>query len=411
MSVVAPPPVVPPEEQDELEALIREARARRRRRMMLIAAGLVAAAGAGLAIWAVLSSGGMAAARISGRVAGSVNRSSSALSGRRGIGDVGSAGGVTWAINGRGFWLTTNGGRTWRHARLPSLGKGGVASGRSDPLANISEVQFVDRRHGWVSATNHSVYRTSDGGRTWTATRVPGGGFIDFLDRQHGYALGPDGLFRTADGGRTWQFVSKHSMHGPITFLDRRTGFATVDLAATIIGPYQGPEFGFLYKTTDGGRTWSRYDIRGSSRFVEQPIAAFGRQVVVAQNGPNPAGGLNLAPATVYRSRDGGRSWHGTPVPAGVGVPAPLSAASPSVWVWASRRNLFVTHNAGKTWHKIVLRNLFRTARISKVDFTSRRVGWAVVYGLGADGTLLRTTDGGMHWAPAGPLVKRTSHR
>jgi photosystem II stability/assembly factor-like uncharacterized protein len=70
-----------------------------------------------------------------------------------------------------------------------------------------------------------------------------------------------------------------------------------------------------------------------------------------------------------------------------------------------------VTHNAGKTWHKIVLRSLSRTAWISKVDFTSRRVGWAVVYGLGADGTLLRTTDGGMHWAPAGPLVKRTSHR
>jgi photosystem II stability/assembly factor-like uncharacterized protein len=407
MSVLAPPPIVPSDDQDDVEALIREARARRRRRMLLIAAGVAAAAGLGLAIWAVLSGGGTAAARISGRDAGSVDRRSVAVTGRRGVGDVGSAGGVTWVINGRGFWLTTNGGRTWRRARLPNLGRGGVAGGRTDPIANISGVQFVDRRHGWVSAANHSVYRTSDGGRSWQASTVPGGGFIDFLDRQHGYALGPDGLFRTANGGKTWRFVSKHSIHGPITFLDRRTGFATVDQAATIIGPYQGPEFGFLYETTDGGRTWSRYDIRGSARFVEQPIASFGREIVVAQNGPNPAGGLNLAPAAVYRSRDGGRSWSGTPVPAGVGVPAPLSAASPRVWVWASRRNLFMTHDAGQSWHKIVLRDLPRAGWIKKVDFTSRRVGWAVVYGLGTGGTLLRTTDGGEHWTPAGPLLER----
>src|SRR5436190_6146849 len=345
MSVLSPPE----QRQDEAELLIREARARGRRRRVLLAAGILAAVGLGLAIWAVLPGGGAATARISGQDAGSVNRRSGGLTGRRGIGDIGSAAGVTWAINGRGFWLTTNGGRAWRHARLPNLGRGGVASGRSDPIANISEVQFVDRRYGWVSAANHSVYRTSDGGRSWAAYKVPGGGFIDFLDRQHGYALGPDGMFRTADGGKTWQFVSKHSLHGPITFLDGRNGFAFEDNTGTIIGPYEGPEFGYLYKTSDGGRTWSRYDIHGSARFVEQPIVAFGRQIVVAQNGPNPDGGLDLAPATVYRSRDGGRSWSGTPVPAGVGVPAPLSAASPSVWVWASRRILFVTHDAGSS--------------------------------------------------------------
>ncbi|HEU5244346.1 MAG TPA: YCF48-related protein [Gaiellaceae bacterium] len=408
MTVLAPPEP----RHDEIELLIREARARRRRRLSLIAAGVLAAAGVGLAILAVRSGGGgVAAAHVSGRGAGAVNRSGSALSGRRGIGDVGSAGGVTWAINGRGFWLTTNGGRTWRQSRLPNLGRGGVARGRSDPIANISGVQFVDRRDGWVSAANHSVYRTSDGGRSWQASTVPGGGFIDFLDRRHGYALGPDGLFRTADGGKTWLFVSKHSMHGPITFLDRRTGFAFEDRTGSIIGPYQGPEFGYLYKTTDGGRTWSRYDIRGSARFVEQPIAAFGRELVLAQNGPNRDGGINLAPATVYRSRDGGRSWSGARVPNGVGVPAPLSAASPRVWVWASRRDLFATRDAGRSWHKIVLRNLSQTARIGKVDFTSRRVGWAVVYGLGTDGTLLRTTDGGIHWNPAGPLRHRTSRR
>jgi photosystem II stability/assembly factor-like uncharacterized protein len=397
--------------QDDPDALIPEARARRRRRLLKLAALVAALAGIGLAVWAAFPHGG-SAVQVSGKPSrGAVDHSSAALSRFRGIGDVGSAGGVTWAISARGFWLTTDGGRTWRQSRLPDLGSGGVASGRNDPIANISEVQFVDRRHGWVSAANHSVYRTSDGGRSWRASTVPGGGFIDFLDRHHGYALGPDGLFRTVDGGKSWRFVSKHSMHGPITFLDRRTGFAFEDRTGSIIGPYQGPHFGYLYKTTDGGRTWSRYGIHDSVRFVEQPFAVFGRQIVLAQNGPNRNGGINLAPSTVYVSPDGGSHWDGHAIPAGIGVPAPFDAASPSVWVWASRTGLYVTRDGGGSWHRILLRHLPPAAWIDKIDFTSSRVGWAIFSGLPAHPSLFHTTDGGLHWNPAGPRLPRRQRR
>lgn len=217
MSVVAPPE---PPRQEEPEALIPEARARQRRRVLLIAAGVVAAVGIGLAVWASLRGGGSLAAGQSGHRAGTVDHSRAALRGRRGLGEVGSGGGMTWAISGRGFWLTANGGLTWHPALLPRS-SGGVTGSRADPIANIRDVQFVDRLHGWVSTVaGPGIYVTADGGRTWAVSTPPGcrstcvGGALDFLDARNGFALfygrsGSDRLYRTGDAGRTWQLVSQ----------------------------------------------------------------------------------------------------------------------------------------------------------------------------------------------------------
>lgn len=420
MSVVAPPE---PPRPDELEALIREARARRRRRLSMLAAGVLAVAGIGLALLAALSGGGVAAAHVRGHRSGAVEHSSAALSGRRGVGEVGSAGGVTWAISGHGFWLTTSGGRTWRQARLPGLARGGVAGSRTDPIANIADVQFVDRRHGWVTTTGRSrVYRTTDGGRTWHVSIPTGcataceGGSIDFFDARRGYALvetraRDHRLFRTEDGGRTWQLVSRPPVYGLVAFVDGGRGFAFGGEPPGIIGPIQSPPLGYLYETDDGGRTWSRKKLGGSASFVEQPFAVFGRYVVVVQNGRNPAGGLNLAPGAVWVSGDGGRSWRPHPVAAALGLQPSFDLASPSFWVWPARQKLVLSRDGGRSWQKIALHGLPRRASVTKVDFTSSRVGWAIFSGFGSHGNLFRTTDGGRHWTPAGPRAERRRTR
>jgi photosystem II stability/assembly factor-like uncharacterized protein len=412
------PFVVPPESpaQDDPDALIPEARARRRRRLLKLAALVAVLAGIGLAVWAALPRKG-SVVHVSGEPnRGAVNRSSAALSRFRGIGDVGSGGGVTWAISGEGFWLTANDGSTWRRALLPDL-DGGAAGGSADPIANIRNVEFVDRLHGWVSkSAGPGIYRTTDGGRTWRVSIPPGcsavcqGGSIDFLDARRGFALlytpaRDNRLFRTVDGGRTWQPVSRPAVYDQITFVDRTTGFAFGGQPQMVIGPGRVPDFGNLYETTDGGRTWSSSNIPDSGRFVEQPFAAFGREVVLAQNGPNRNGGINLAPSTVYASPDGGDRWTGHAIPAGVGVPAPFDAVSPSVWVWASRTGLYVTRDGGRSWRRIVLRHLPSAAWVDKIDFTSSRVGWAIFSGVGGHPSLFHTTDGGLHWNPAGPRL------
>jgi photosystem II stability/assembly factor-like uncharacterized protein len=177
-----------------------------------------------------------------------------------------------------------------------------------------------------------------------------------------------------------------------------------------IIGPYIGPPIITLYRTTNGGRTWSKYDIGGSKSFVELPIRAFGSRVVLAQNAPNRGDGLNLNPGTVDVSPDGGHHWVTHAVPFGPGgLPASFSAVSPSVWAFSSRNDLFTTGDAGRHWRKIGFRSLPTNAQVRKIVFSSSRVGWAILNGVGPHDTLFRTTDGGVHWTPAGPLKPRPS--
>jgi photosystem II stability/assembly factor-like uncharacterized protein len=416
-----------PTEPDELELLIREARDRQRRRRVLLAAGVAAAAALGLALWAAIPGGGTVVVRQPG---GAVGVASSRLSGApsrfRGIGTVGTGGGVTWAINGRGFWLTEDGGRTWLRVHLPGLASGGVADGRADPLANVSDVQFVDLRHGWVSTMAGSgIYRTTDGGRSWRVSIPPGcaavceGGAVSFLDARNGYALvdtrAPDNrLFRTVDGGRTWRLVSQPTVFGPVTFADSTHGFAFGPGGQMVIGPYAGVPFGMLYETSDGGRTWSRPDLGGSDSYVEEPLGAFGRSVVLVQNRPNPRGAVELAAGSIYSSGDVDGRWRAQPVPSGFRggwVPTSLSLVSPRIWILSFTHVLLVTADAGRHWRKLVVRNLPRGGRIKQVAFSSSRVGWAVLYGFGSQPALFHTTDGGVHWKPAGPRLPRRHGR
>lgn len=425
---IAPPPRRPPS-PEELDALIPEARERQRRRRLLAAVAVVLATGVGLGLWAAMPGGNAVTVRGHGPVTGTAGHVGNTPEVRRGIGDVGSAGGVTWAINGHGIWLTTNAGRTWRRSVPPDVAGAQIA------VADPPDIQFVNKRDGWMSAplafdrqqlskgVHHWEFDwTTDGGRTWHVSTPPGclrvcyDGSLSFLDARHGYlfaavqgARAPNKLFRTSDGGRTWQLVSRPSIWGPITFANSNDGFAGGP-GQTIIGPYIGPSIITLYRTTDGGRTWSKYNIARSDSFVELPIRVFGSQVVLAQNAPNRAGGLNLNPGTVDISPDAGHNWVTHAVPFGPGgLPASFSAVSPSVWAFSSRSDLFTTRDAGRHWRKIGFRSLPRNAHVRKVVFTSSRVGWAILYGVGPHANLFRTTDGGVHWTPAGPLKPRLS--
>src|SRR5262249_58306544 len=110
---------------------------------------------------------------------------------------------------------------------------------------------------------------TNDGGRTWHWT-IPRGccGAVSFLNPKHGWFLGPREVMETTDGGATWKAVAREPFaYGVPTFVDAEHGVAVVGK-------------GEVYRTSDGGRRWSRGRLPGHARALTNG-AGFARLVAI----------------------------------------------------------------------------------------------------------------------------------
>jgi photosystem II stability/assembly factor-like uncharacterized protein len=230
---------------------------------------------------------------------------------------------------GGGVWKTTNGGLTWQPIAdsLPIGGIGALAVAPSDP--NIIYIGTGEADIRSDLAIGGGVYKSADGGHTWTSlglqeTRQIGRILVDPKDANtvfvaalgHAYGPNPDrGVYRSSDGGGTWQKV---------LFKDANTG--AVDLAfdpddsrmiyAALWNAHRPPWSQYppiggqgsgLYKSVDGGSNWSQ--ITGSGL----PTGDWGRVgiAVAKRDGGNRIYALIEAKeqSGLYRSDDGGKAW------------------------------------------------------------------------------------------------------
>lgn len=164
-----------------------------------------------------------------------------------------------WAVGWKSTILrTTNGGRSWSATSVPAgislegidmvTKKVGWAVGCSGP-----HVPYADLDAGYGAV----VLRTSDGGRHWKyqvdRTTKPGLAAVDFTDVKHGVAVGTSGVVvRTSDGGRTWWFRTIGSATlRDVRFTDASNGVAVGGDTGSISGN------GSIWKTSNGGVTWA----------------------------------------------------------------------------------------------------------------------------------------------------------
>lgn len=202
------------------------------------------------------------------------------------------------------LWVSDNGGQTWRKfsLRLPA-----DASGR---IAGVTALAVDPNRPDalYVGTDGHGVYRfaAERGGYGYELM----GGVSQYNAYVKGLVVGPDskvymlsndGLFR--DAGDAWQKLE-----------------ALPDLAISLaVAPddprtlYAGTVSTGVYKSTDGGQTWSRLD----NGLALIPGAAL-RVTALAVDEQNPERvvaavayglGSQLAPEGVYESSDAGQRW------------------------------------------------------------------------------------------------------
>ena len=225
-----------------------------------------------------------------------------------------------------GLWRTRNAGATW----TPVFDYEGTYA------IGVVEIAPSDEKTIWVGtgennaqrsvAFGDGVYKSSDGGQTWTNMGLKESGHIsqiwihpDDANTVLVAAQGPlwseggdRGLFKTTDGGATWTSILSVDEHTGINeFIVDPDDFDTI-----VASSYQrrrhvwvlingGPGSG-IHRTTDGGETWAEIS-------AGLPTDDMGRV------------GLAMAPSTpdmlyaiieaqpdeqgIYRSVDFGQSW------------------------------------------------------------------------------------------------------
>jgi photosystem II stability/assembly factor-like uncharacterized protein len=283
-------------------------------------------------------------------------------------------------MNGIGLWYSPDGGARWRTITPPRV-RG------QDVVARVLQIEFADRRHGWASgadipgarlqrdgSTRYSMlFRTTDGGRSWSHPRencAACGGTLSFLDPSAGFTLARGWLFRTGDGGVTWTRVAHAPFQGWIEFTSARDGWGV---------EWQRPA---LWRTGDGGRTWRRV-VRGYATLPQHGAVAV-PGAVLAAGGRRPLPVLDRGAAPVF------------------------SASSPRDFVFWAKGALWASSDAGRTWRRV--RMTVRPQELYDLRFVSPSEGWAILGFVEPTGyenaiVLAHTTNGGRDWTPLAPPV------
>lgn len=233
---------------------------------------------------------------------------------------------------GGGVWLSENAGRTWTpifdHETAASIGA--IAVAPSNPNVVYVGAGEADMRSDIQQGDG--MYRSDDAGASWrhiglTDTRQIGKILIDPQNPDTvyvaalGHQFGPNaerGVFKSTDGGKSWsKILYKDENTGAIDLSMSPTDSQTIFAAMwqtrrppwSIYPPSTGPGSG-LFKTTDGGRTWTQ--VRGNgfpsgvNRIGVAISPADASRVFALVDALDPADG------GVYRSDDGGATWRHT---------------------------------------------------------------------------------------------------
>lgn len=154
---------------------------------------------------------------------------------------------------------TEDGGQTWTKIALPTdlVLPEDVAEIVEPGDVLLYDVDFVDAQHGWAVGEFGVLLATADGGQTWTAQKSPvettlfG---VHFTDPNNGFATGIEQvMLRTSDGGQHWEKVR----------VPGRKGFvlALFDVAVQGKVGWAIGDSGLLLRTTDAGASWQMVDL------------------------------------------------------------------------------------------------------------------------------------------------------
>jgi photosystem II stability/assembly factor-like uncharacterized protein len=225
---------------------------------------------------------------------------------------------------GGGVWKTENGGQTWD----PVFDKQDVAA------IGAVTIDPTDENTVWVGtgesnprndvSYGNGVYKTTDGGEHWSNVGLKGTRYISRIlvdPRNHNHvivgALGDvfsdsseRGIYVTDDGGRTWKqtlYVGPESGASDLAMNAQNPSILYAGIWKFQRRPWtftSGGSDDGLYKSSDGGATWTKLEGHG----LPDPVGRIG-VAVAPSDGNRVYAVIEAKKGVLWRSDDGGTSW------------------------------------------------------------------------------------------------------
>ena len=321
---------------------------------------------------------------------------------------------ATWYVASAagGVWKTTNAGTSFAPVfdGEGSFSIGAVTIDSKNP--NVVWVGTGENNAQRVVAYGDGIYKSIDGGKSWKKMGLEESEHIARIvidprnsDVVYVAAQGPlwrkggdRGVYKTTDGGKTWSRVLS---------VDEWTGANDIqmdprnpDLLIATTWQRNRRTFAFVaggpgsavYRSTDAGKTWTK----SQSGFPNVDLGRIG----LAMSPANPSVVYAIAEAAYdsggsFRSRDGGASWERmSRYQSGGNYYNEIVADPKNVdRVYAMDTNLQMTDDAGRTFHRVgeVLKHVDNHSMWVDPDVTDHLI-------VGCDGGVYETFDRGRTW-------------
>jgi len=231
--------------------------------------------------------------------------------------------------------LSTNGGNTWSFPTSTGITNATV----------LNSLKMVDDNIGYTCSKTGDVYKTTDGGNTWTTltTGIPAGQNltkVDFINATTGWVFS-----RTGDGNQTgymWKTTNGGSSWTQVSYIDPNYNIYIVSGSMVdALNVWALPNGGGPYKTTDGGATWTLQTLTGSGS---------GRNIKMldASNGY-----ISGTAGNVWKTTNGGTTWNPLTTPVQGSLLASLVAMywkNANVGMVSALGSALLTTDGGQTW-------------------------------------------------------------
>ncbi len=234
-------------------------------------------------------------------------------------------------INDGGVWKSDDYGRTW----IPVFDSettgsiGDVAVAQSNP-----EVIYAGSGEGLQRpdlSVGNGIYKSTDGGKTWVNTGLGdgmqiGGLAVDPTNENRvfaavlGHPYGPNserGVYRTTDGGKSWSkvlYIDENTGAIEVTIDPANPQVVYADMWAARMAPWEDGYFSIpgncgLYKSTDGGTIWKK--LTNGLPSGKDSLGRIGF-CIAPSNGKRLYATVDAKTGSggIYRSDDAGETWN-----------------------------------------------------------------------------------------------------